>query len=109
MPATEHVPDDNGLCRVDGRVWPAQDLQAIHELLRDYVTDPVALLSYLTQHMVTAARREPERDWRDIASQYVAWIPHGALVIRLPHQPRPGPRQPLRQGSVYGTNSRWPR
>lgn len=101
MPATEHVPDEHGRCQKDGLIWPSKDEQAQRELIGDYVTDPTTLLGYLTQHIVHAARREPTRDWRDIAEQYIRWL-DGWLIVRYP------PHRPF-EGVVYGSNSRWPR
>lgn len=80
MPATNHVPDETGHCRVDGLLWPSEDPQAVAELLRDYAEDLRALLIYLSQHIVTAARRDPRRHWTDIAAQYIGCLPREALA-----------------------------
>lgn len=101
MPNTEHVPNSEGRCRIDGQEWPAGDERAMAELQRDYASAPLKLFVYLTQHIVDAARRDPKRPWTDIARQYVGWVPPGSLFLRPPDQ---APR-----GIVYGGNSRWSR
>lgn len=112
MPALSHPPKPGDpLHCTCGKPWPSGCEDAKAELMREYRSDPMALLIYLADRVARIAAAQPWLSPPDIVRQNFGWLPGHALVWAWPiNRPLPRTAPPPENVPRHGANAgRWSR